>query len=181
VSAWAERAEDMARHLLDLESGFYEGAVARGERDGVYRRAFELTTPVALEVLELINRNYLAGSGKIHVRPPASDGANGLAGSWDLTWPLLEASIDRVTLKPMPPVRLASVFPSDFSHAHLALLGIEPPYMPVAAWPFQVTSPTDAARQEPILWAVAEAELHERVLRADGNWRVLPAVLRPRR
>jgi hypothetical protein len=171
----------MARHLLDLEAGGYEGAINRPDRDAVYRNAFELTTPVALEVLDLVNRSYLAGSGRSQVQPPHFDGKAGLAGSWDLTWPLLEASLDRFTSKPMPPLRLASVFPADFSHAHLALLAAEPPYGPVAAWPFQVTSSADAARQQPILWAIAEAELHERVLRADGNWRVLPVTLRPPR
>ena len=171
----------MARHLHDLEAGGYEGAVSRGDREVVYRRAFDLTTPVALGVLDLVNRSYLAGSGRTEVRPPESDGNNGLAGSWDLTWALLEACVDRFTSKPMPPLRLASVFPADFSHAHLALLGVEPPYPALAAWPFQVTSPADAARQEPILWAIAEAELHERVLKADVNWRVLPVRLRPLR
>jgi hypothetical protein len=147
----------------------------------VYRSAFELTTPVALEVLHLVNQSYLAGSGQTKVRAPHSDGKDGLAGSWDLTWPLLEASLDRITSKPMPPIRLASIFPADFSHGHLALLAAEPPYEPVAAWPFQVTNSADASRQLLILWAMAEAELHERVFRADGNWRVLPATLRPPR
>ena len=181
MSTWAARAEDMARHLLDLERGGYEGAVGRSEREAVYRTAFDLTTPVALSVLDVVNRNYLAESGRTQVRPPASDGEEGLVGSWDLTWPLLESCVDRFTSKPMPPVRLGSVFPIDFSHAHLALLGAAPPHAALATWPFQVTSEADAARQEPILWAIAEAELHERVLRADVNWKVLPRALRPRR
>ena len=31
----------------------------------------------------------------------------------------------------------------------------------------------DAERQEPILWAIAEAEVHERTFAADLNWRLL--------
>jgi hypothetical protein len=45
-----------------------------------------------------------------------------------------------------------------------------------AAFPLQVVSAEDAARQEPILRLLAEAELHERTYQSDLNWRILPFV-----
>jgi hypothetical protein len=40
-------------------------------------------------------------------------------------------------------------------------------------WPCQVTGAADAERQEPILRAIVECELHERIF--PGTWQVIPA------
>jgi hypothetical protein len=180
-SVWIHRVEDMARHLDDLRTRGYEGALDRKDKEVVFRRAFDLTTPVALRVLEQVNTGYLQGAGRIAANRPESDGKDGLLASWSLTWPLLEKDIDRLTGLPLPPVRLAAVFPIDWTHGHLALLNVSPPGSVAFAWPFQVTDAADAERQEVILWAIAEAELHERVFRAESNWRVLPQELQPSR
>lgn len=180
-SPWINRVEDMARHLQDLRTRSYEGALERKDKEEVFRRAFEITTPVALRVLAEVNAGYLDGAGQSSMNRPASDGKDGLIGSWSLTWPLLEKETDRLTGLPLPPVRLTAVFPIDWTHGHLALLNVSPPGDIAFAWPFQVTDPADAERQELILWAIAEAELHERVFRAESNWRVLPDGLRPSR
>ncbi len=173
-SPWIHRVEDMARHLRDLRSRGYEGALDRKDKEAVFQRAFRLTTPIAVRVLEEVNAGYLEGAGRVTTNSPTSDGNDGLIGSWTLSWPLLEADIDRLTGSPLPPVRLAAVFPIEWTHGHLALLNIPLPNSVAFAWPFQVSDVADAERQELILWSMAEAELHERVFRAQSNWRVLP-------
>jgi hypothetical protein len=66
------------------------------------------------------------------------------------------------------------MFPHDFTHGHLALFDLGTPRRWVACWPLQVTGSGDADRQTMILWAIAEAELHERTFSGDLNWRLLP-------
>lgn len=168
------RAEDTARHIADLGSGTYEGAESRSAREEIFRRAFDLTTPVALDVLESVSQSILHGTGRCAARSLESDGRDGLWGRWELTWPLLEQAQDRITNLSMPPVRIAAIYPIDFSHGHLALLRANDPPEPILAWPLQVTDQRDAERQRPILWAIAEGEVHERIFRANTNWRVIP-------
>ena len=167
------RGEDWRRHMEDLVVQRYEGADERAERDRVFCEAFDLCTPVAVRVLEQIDELLLGGTGSIATRPPAPDGGGGLLGGWELTWPLLERATNRFTGKPMPPARITAMYPAGFTHGHLALYDIGEPRRCVAAWPLQVTTPEDAERQEPILWAIAEAEVHERTFAGDLNWRLL--------
>ena len=174
MNTWLARAEDTVRHLVDLRTRTYEGAEERGSREAVFRRAFALTTPVALRVLDAINRGVLEGTGSATVGEPDEDGAGGLSGRWEITWPLLEETVDRFSGVAMPSVRIAAIYPIDFSHGHLAVLRAVEPRDPLLAWPFQVTTEMDAERQEAILWTIAEGEVHERVFRAAVNWRVLP-------
>ena len=42
-------------------------------------------------------------------------------------------------------------------------------------WPLQIISAEDARRQAPVVLAIAEAELHQRIFDAGGNWRLVPA------
>lgn len=179
MNTWLARAEDTARHLVDLSTRTYEGAEERASREIVFRRAFSLTTPVALRILGALNQGVLDGTGRTAIHDPEPDGGGGIWGRWEITWPLLERSIDRLTSVAMPPVRIAAIFPIDFSHGHIAVLRAADPHEPLIAWPFQVTTEADAERQEAILWAIAEGEVHERVFRADVNWQVLPRPVVP--
>jgi hypothetical protein len=178
------RREDWRRHVVDLQTRSYDGATSRAEGEAVFLRAFELTTPVALDVLESLAAAYLGGEAVTSVtspRPVPADvlmGANrtpagGLLGSWNLTWPALERARDRMTGEPLPPVQIFAMYPVDFTHAHLALFDIGTPRTWIACWPFQVTSADDAARQERTLSAIAEADMHERTFASDLNWRLL--------
>jgi hypothetical protein len=167
------RREDWRRHVQDLVTRSYEGASERPAREEMFRRAFELTTPVATRVLEAVDALYLGRTAAISVAAPAADGDGGLLGSWDMTWPALEQSRSRFTGAPLPPVQLFAMFPRDFTHPHLALFSLGPPRRVAASWPMQVTSAEDAERQEVVLWAIAEAEVHERTFAADLNWRLL--------
>lgn len=53
------RTDDLLRHLQDLRSGTYEGAMSRGAKDVVYRQGVELLRPVAMEILEEANTLFL--------------------------------------------------------------------------------------------------------------------------
>jgi len=172
--SWEARVEDMERHLADLRGRGYEGAVDRGDKEQVFRRAFDLTTPVAIKVLEHVDAAFLQGRGRTSVNRPEADSHGGLIASWTLTWPLLEVARDRVGGGPLPPLRLVAIFPMEWTHGHLAILTLSPGEEVACTWPFQVITEADALRQEPILWAMAETELHERIFRAESNWRVIP-------
>jgi hypothetical protein len=52
AARFRERREDWRRHVEDLQTNTYEGVEAREQREIVFARAFVLTTPVALRVLE---------------------------------------------------------------------------------------------------------------------------------
>jgi hypothetical protein len=168
------RRLDWARHVQDLVTRTYEGASERSARDDVFRRAFELTTPVATRVLERIDELYLSGTGSVSVTAPEDDEDEGLVGSWNLTWPKLEQAVNRFTGQPLPPVQIFAMFPREFTHGHLALFNSEFPRRWIACWPLQVTSPSDAERQEMTLWVIAEADVHDRTFAGDLNWRLLP-------
>lgn len=178
------RREDWRRHVVDLQTRSYDGASGRAECEAVFLRAFELTTPVALDVLESLAAAYLGGEAVTSVTSPRAVSADalmgadrmpagGLLGSWNLTWPALERARDRLTGEPFPPVQIFAMYPIDFTHAHLALFDIGAPRTWIACWPFQVTSAGDAERQERTLSAIAEADMHERTFASDLNWRLL--------
>jgi hypothetical protein len=181
---FGNRRQDWRRHVADLQVGAFEGAVAREERERVFREAFALTTPTALRVLEALASAYLGPDSRTSVTEPASvdaaalvgrdrTPAGGLLGSWNLNWPALERARDRMTGRELPPVQIFAMFPIGFTHPHLALFDIASPRGWVACWPFQVTSSEDAERQEPTLAAIAEADMHERTFASDLNWRLL--------
>jgi hypothetical protein len=60
-------------------------------------------------------------------------------------------------------------FAAGFTHPHLA--GSR-----AGDWPLQVTSQADAERQETIVRAIVEAEVHQRIF--EGGWRILPGYTR---
>jgi hypothetical protein len=184
AARFAARRDDWRRHVIDLQTRTYEGASTRAEREAVLEEAFRLTTPVAVRVLESLSTAYLDGAGSVgvtsphRVAPDELEGATraptgGLVGSWSLTWPALERARSRLTAEAMPPVEIFTMFPDDFTHAHLALFSLHRPRTWIACWPFQVASPADAERQEDTLAAIAEADLHDRTFAGDLNWRLL--------
>ncbi|HEX5413402.1 MAG TPA: hypothetical protein VFZ27_16235 [Terriglobia bacterium] len=181
---WQARLQDWKRHVHDLQTQSYEGAASRAEKEQVFRRAFDLTTPVAVKVLAELNACYLENTGRVSVHPAGPDGEGGLLGSWQLVWPALLAAKSRFTGRELEPVALTAIFPLTpsqglpWTHPHLALLRAALPIKIAAAWPFQVTSEADAQRQEPILRVLAEAEMHERTFEGDLNWRILPVMLK---
>lgn len=181
---WQTRIQDWQRHVEDLKTHSYEGATSRAEREEQFRRAFDWVTAVAVKVFEEMNALYMEKTGRVSVEPPGPDGEGGLLGAWKLGWPAVLSAKSRFTGAPLAPIALTAIFPLTptnglpWTHPHLALLRDALPGKIAAAWPFQVTSESDALRQEPILRVLAEAEMHERTFEADVNWRILPVMLK---
>jgi hypothetical protein len=169
TSVWIDGIQ---RHLEDLRENAYEGA-SGAARHARYVAAFKLLTPVAVDVLQQVNTSLLRGTGDVSVRAPGPDGDGGQIGSWLLTWPELSRSRSRLTGKALQPVTISAVFPAGFTHPHLVAGGpVDPRAASLAAWPMQVTSPEDAEQHRPVLWAIATAEVHDRIY--QSSWQVIP-------
>jgi len=156
------RTEDLFRHLDDLRTHSYEGAGPRAQRDEVFRRAAALLDPVVTVILEEVDAAVLDGTGEVTREPVGSDGRDGLVARWSLSWP---AQRDRGA----DPVAVVAWFGAAFTHGHLAGSSL-------GHWPLQVVDAADAERQAPIVRAIVEAELHQRVF--DATWRVIPSYTR---
>lgn len=164
--------DGVRRHLDDLRENTYEGA-SGAEREARYRAAFELLSPVAINVLEEVNGSLLRGSGDASVRAPGPDGRGGLIGSWVLTWPALADAENRITRKALKPVTISAVFPPGFVHPHLVAGGpVDTRAGSLTAWPMQVSSAEDAEQHRALLWAIAAAEVHDRIY--QSSWRIIP-------
>jgi len=159
------RAAGIFRHLSDLRSGSYEGARQWPERVRVFRGAVSLLDPVVRRVLEQASTAFLRGGGTIrHVAGEDRDG--GAYAHWELSWPGQRHASARHGGR-VEPVQMIAVFGRGSTHPHLrgAVAGM---------WPCQVTDEQDAERQEPILAAIVECELHQRIF--QGTRQVIPAV-----
>src|SRR5712692_4668547 len=160
------RADDLLRHLQDLRSGTYEGAMSRGAKEVVYRQGVELLRPVAVEILEEANTLFLNGTGNVQMIGPEEDGSGGLVTRFELSWPEQRAArVMRGPNGPLQPVRIVVNYSQGFLHPHLS-------GSTAGFWPFQVTSAADAGRQKGVLAAIVELELHQRIFETD--WRILP-------
>lgn len=156
------RREDIFRHLEDLRSRSYEGARDWPGRVAVFQRAVALLDPVVREVLTGVSEDFLAGAGVIGYHT-GEDRDGGVYAHWELSWPQQRAARDGGRVEP---VQVMAVFARGSTHPHLrgAVAGM---------WPCQVTSEADARRQEPVLRAIVEAELHQRIF--QGGWQVIPS------
>src|ERR1700686_4402599 len=144
TSVWLDGIQ---RHLEDLKEDAYEGA-SGAARYARYVAAFELLTPIAVDVLQQVNASLLRGNGDVSVRAPGPDGTGGQIGSWLLTWPELSESSSRFTGKRLQPVTITAVFPPGFTHPHLVAGGpVDPRAAWLAAWPMQGRKPEDAELQ----------------------------------
>jgi hypothetical protein len=159
------RRDDVFRHLQDLRTDSFEGVQDRAERIELFRRAVELLDPVMRRVLEETNGTFLESTGDITSVPVADDDAGGHVARWTLSWPEQRASTSRFG-GPVEPVQVWARFLAGFTHPHLG--GSK-----AGNWPMQVTSAEDAERQELVVRAIVEAELHERIF--EGRWQVVPS------
>jgi hypothetical protein len=164
--------DGLRRHLQDLQQDAYEGASGHG-RDARYVDAFELLSPVATEVLQEVNASLLRGSGDVSVQAPGPDGHGGMIGAWQLSWPQLAEATNRFTGAPLEPVTIGAIFPAGFTHPHLVGGGpVSPRAATITAWPMQIASRDDAEQYRPVAWAIATAEVHDRIY--QSSWRVIP-------
>lgn len=169
TAGWrASRAADFKRHLADLAAASYEGAAERADKERVFTNAVELLAPVAVRTLSQFNDVMFAGAGEVTdsglVR--SSDGV--VAREWQLSWHGQRVAGRRTgPAGPVRPITVRAHFPPGWTHGHLAgSAGLN--------WPLQVTSLEDAERQSPIVWAIAEAEFHERIFETLHPWSAVP-------
>lgn len=88
---------------------------------------------------------------------------------WTLSWPEQRLAANVRAPGPVGPVGVVGRFAATFDHPHLG-------GSTAGSWPLQVLNEDDAARQEPIIRAIVEAELHERIF--EGTWRIVPSFVR---
>jgi hypothetical protein len=163
------RTIDLFRHLDDVRLRSYEGAGPRADRNKVFERAVELIDPLVMGILEETREVFLDGHGDVSFAAPDDDGTGGMVATWNLSWPEQRAGVNRheppESASPIEPIKVIAWFGATFTHWHLAGAGL-------GHWPLQVVDAGDAARQEPILRAIVEAELHQRIY--EGGWQILP-------
>ncbi|MGH3841453.1 MAG: hypothetical protein ACRDS0_08440 [Pseudonocardiaceae bacterium] len=161
------REEDLMRHLADLVERRYEGARSWPERVGVFRRAVELLDPVIRGVFAEANAAFLENTGDMTCRS-VEQGDGSVGEHWELSWPRQREAVSRHG-GPVTPVQVIAWFQRSFNHAHLR-------GSTAGDWPLQVTSIDDANRQLPIVRAIVEAELHQRIY--EGRYPVMPVAVR---
>ncbi len=157
----------MLRHLADLVTGTYEGAESWPERLELFHRAVELIDPVVRRVLDETNVTFLDRTGDTVTRTVEQDDGS-MATHWELSWPRQREAVSRHG-GAVAPIQVIAWFRRTFTHPHLRGTS-------AGDWPLQVLSAADAARQELIVRAIVEAELHQRVF--EGRWPVVPAAVR---
>jgi hypothetical protein len=167
VTAQPPRTEDVFRHLEDLRSDTYEGAHDWADRVAVFRRAVELLDPLVRRVLDETNATFLDGTGSVH-QHVGEDADGGVYAHWNLSWPAQRTATARDGAR-VQPIQVIASFARGTTHPHWT-------GTTAGMWPCQVVDEADAARQEPIVRAIAEAELHQRIF--DGTWRVVPTFAR---
>jgi len=150
----------MFRHLQDLRARTYEGAGPRPERVALFRRAVELLDPVVRSVLDETNRTFLQSTGAAHHHPVEEKPSGDAEARWELSWPAQREAQNVRGGKSVGPIQVVAWFAAAFTHPHLS--GSE-----AGNWPLQVTSENDAQRQDPIVRAIVEAELHQRIFRGE--------------
>lgn len=159
----AARDEDLMRHLADLVARRYEGAESWPERRALFHQAAELIDPLVRRVLLETNDTFLEATGEITTRRVEHDDGS-VEERWELSWPLQREAVARHG-GPVDPVQVIAWFRRSFNHPHLR-------GSTAGDWPLQVLTAEDAARQEPIVRAIVEAELHQRIY--EGRWPVVP-------
>lgn len=161
------RAEDVFRHLDDLRTRTCEGARDWPERVAYFDRAAGLLDPVVRHVLGEVDTVFLDSTGEIshHVE---EDQSGGRLARWDLYWPAQRQATSRHG-GTVAPVQVMLVFGRGNTHPHWS-------GSTAGMWPCEVITETDAARQEPVIRAIAEAELHQRIF--EGGWTIVPTYAR---
>lgn len=154
------RVGALRRHFADLrDSRHGDSAVTREEKEARFRATVPLIDPYAREVLQELDEALLLGTGHFDATGVVRTSDGGLIAVWSLSWPAQEeAGVD--------PIRLVATYGADFHHPHLR-------GGTVGEWTLNVFTAEQAAAERPILGAIAEAELHNLVFRAD--YRIVPA------
>ena len=152
----------LTRHFVDLREGTHGDAVSRGDKERLFERAVELLDPYARQVLGEVDEALLLGTGEIEAAVVVRGLDGGVVAGWRLSWPeQREAGVPPVTLEPH--------YERGFHHPHLR-------GATVGEWPLNVFDDAQAAAEVPTLRAIAAADLHNLVFRADYG--IVPAINR---
>ncbi|MQA87668.1 MAG: hypothetical protein GEV03_24345 [Streptosporangiales bacterium] len=166
-TALPPRSEDIFRHLEDLRTRSYEGVHDWEGKLDLFRRAMALLDPVVRRIMDETNRTFLDDTGGVNHRV-GEDRDGGAWAHWELSWPAQREATARDGGR-VQPIQVIATFPRGAPHPHLsASIG--------GMWPCQITDEADAGRQEPVIGAIVETELHQRIF--DGRWQVIPAFTR---
>jgi hypothetical protein len=154
-------AGDLLRHLQDLRSGTYEGAMSRVAKD---RQGIKLLRSVAMEILEEADALLLNVTGNVQMIGPEEDGSGGLVTRFELSWPKQRAArVKRGPKGALQPVGIVVNYSQGFLHLHLSgsIAGF---------WQFPSHERGRCRASEGP--AIVELELHQRIFETD--WRILP-------
>lgn len=162
-----ERAQDIRRHVHDLVTRTFEGRSEWPERVALFDRAVQLLDPLVCAVLAEVDELFLDSTGTLTRRRVEEDDGS-VAQRWELSWPRQRSATGRDG-GPVAPMRVVALFRRSFNHPHLRGSS-------AGDWPMQVLDEADAVRQEPVVRALVEAELHQRIF--EGRWHVLPSAVR---
>jgi hypothetical protein len=155
----------LLRHFVDLRDGKHGGLRSRRDRERLFTTAVALLRPHVEQTLGEINTYLLLGTGKVNATGVRRSADGGVEALWPLSWPEQRAvSID--------PIIIRAYYGAGFLHPHLQ-------GGTVGDWPLNVFDAEQAAAELPTLRAIASADLHNLVLELGGNYRIVPAVLRP--
>lgn len=164
------RWEDVSRHLDDLRTGTCEGADEWPDRVAYFQRLVDMLDPVVRGILAETDAAFLDDTGEI-THHAGEDEEGGRWARWDLYWPAQREATSRDG-GPVQPIQVMVVFGRGNTHPHLR-------GTTAGMWPCEVVDEADAQRQEIILRAIVEAELHQRIF--EGKWRIVPAYERRHR
>jgi hypothetical protein len=152
----AGQADQAHQAMLDHGHGtFATGQLLRISLDSRRAQLVNAGHPWPLRLSEQAVGFFRAGDDR--------DG--GAYARWELSWPAQRHAAARHGGR-VEPVQVIAVFGWGSAHPHLR-------GAVARMWPGQVTDAADAERQEPILRAIVECELHERIF--QGTWQVIPA------
>lgn len=156
----------LLRHFADLRDGTHGGATSRPDKERIFAAEVTLLDPLARQALGEINADLLLATGEVTFTGVKRSADGGVEAVWALSWPEQE----KASVKP---IAIRAYYGADFHHPHLQS-------GTVGDWPLNVFDDDQAAAEAPTLRAMASADLHNLVFQLGGDWRIVPAALKPR-
>src|SRR6266404_7426827 len=77
----------LIRHFEDLRDGTHGGSASREDKEAHFKKAVQLLSPIARQVLTEINTSLLLETGEITETRLRRTADRGLIASWILSWP----------------------------------------------------------------------------------------------
>jgi hypothetical protein len=154
----------LLRHFADLRDGTHGGLRSRLDKERLFTAAVALLAPHVEQALYEVNTYLLLDTGAINATGVRRSADGGVEAVWPLSWPAQRAA--RVS-----PIIIRAYYGAGFLHPHLQ-------GGTVGDWPLNVFDAEQAEAELPTLRAIASADVHNLVFQLDGDYRIVPAVLR---